>query len=140
MSRDYEKENAWLKENYKRIEIRVKKGVAEKFLDYLKEDENYFSVNEWGNKQIEKYINKKEGIKMNKLKVSEIKELNVDGLEKLMNKDQVDKMIEIGYNFNTMLDMLQESALASGQADDEYHTSIDEYLDYLEEYFNKSEN
>lgn len=138
MSRDYKKENEWLKENYKRFEIRVKKNVAEKFMEYLKEDEDYWSVNDWGNKQIEKYINKKEGIKMNKLTVSEIKDLTVEDLEKMMNEDQVNKMIEIGYNYRTMLDMLQESAEVSGQDDDEYHTSIDEYLDYLEEYFNRA--
>ena len=138
MSRDYKKENEWLKENYKRFEIRVKKIVAEKFMEYLKEDEDYWSVNDWGNKQIEKYINKKEGIKMNKLTVSEIKDLTVEDLEKIMNNDQVNKMMEIGYNYRTMLDMLQESAEVSGQDDDEYHTSIDEYLDYLEEYFNRA--
>ncbi len=138
MSRDYKKENEWLNENYKRFEIRVKKNVAEKFLKYLNEDENYLSVNSWGNKQIEKYINKKEGIEMNKLKVIEIKNLTEEDLEKMMNEEQVNKMVKIGYNFRTLLDMLQESAKASGQDDDDYHASIDEYLDYLEEYFNKT--
>lgn len=138
MSRDLKKENEWRKNKYKRLVVDVDKNLAKRFLNELEQDDLIYS--EWVKTQIKKYINKKEGIKMNRLTINEIKNLNVEELEKLMNEKQVNKMTEIGYNFRTMLDMLQDSAEMSGQADDEYHTSIDEYLDYLEEFFNKSEN
>ena len=138
MSRDLKKENEWRKNKYKRLVVDVDKNLAKRFLNELEQDDLIYS--DWVKTQIKKYINKKEGIKMNRLTINEIKNLNVEELEKLMNEKQVNKMTEIGYNFRTMLDMLQDSAEMSGQADDEYHTSIDEYLDYLEEFFNKSEN
>lgn len=54
MSRDVRKETQWLKENYKRIEIRVKKEQAEQFIEQLKKENK--TVNGWGNEQIQKYL------------------------------------------------------------------------------------
>ena len=54
MARNLSAENEWLKKNYKRIEIRVKKDIGEQFINLLKTQG--ISVNSWGNEQIEKYL------------------------------------------------------------------------------------
>ena len=56
MARNLEKEKNWLNENYKRIEIRVKKDIGEQFVELLKSQGK--SVNSWGKEEIEKYLKK----------------------------------------------------------------------------------
>ena len=58
MSRNLENERKWLNNNYKRIEVRVKKEDGEKFVQLLKSQG--ISVNSWGNEQIKKYLKKYE--------------------------------------------------------------------------------
>lgn len=54
--RNVKKETEWRKKNYKRLEIKVRKEKAEKFIKKLQEENK--SVNGWGNEQIKKYLKK----------------------------------------------------------------------------------
>lgn len=56
MARNYQKELAWQKEKYKRIELRVPKSLGEDFIHLL--EKQGISRNEWGKAQIEKYLKK----------------------------------------------------------------------------------
>ncbi len=56
MARNYKKEAEWLKENYKRFEIRVDKELGEQFANLIKKQG--ISVNQWGSEQIKKYLKK----------------------------------------------------------------------------------
>lgn len=67
------------------------------------------------------------------MKIKEILNLTSEELEKMMTEEEFDRMQELGLNENTLLDALQESARLSGQEEDEEHTTISAYLDYLEE-------
>ena len=51
----------------------------------------------------------------------------------MMTEEDFERMQNLGLNVETLLDALQDSAKLSGQEDDEEHTTIDAYLDYLEE-------
>lgn len=70
---------------------------------------------------------------MKKLTVKEILELNESELEKLMTSEEVERMTSLNINITSFLEMLQESAKLGEQAENEVHTSISQYLDYLEE-------
>lgn len=67
------------------------------------------------------------------MKIKEIKNLTSKELEKMMTEEEFERMQNLGLNVETLLDALQDSAKLSGQEDDEEHTTIDAYLDYLEE-------
>lgn len=67
------------------------------------------------------------------MKIKEILNLTSEKLEKMMTEEEFERMQNLGLNINTFLDALQDSAKLSGQEDDEEHTTIDAYLDYLEE-------
>ena len=56
MARNYQKENEWQKQKYKRIELRVDKKLGEEFVALL-ESKN-ISRNDWGTEQIKKYLKK----------------------------------------------------------------------------------
>lgn len=56
MSRNYENENRWQKEKYKRIEIRVDKKLGEQFIELI--ENQGISRNQWGTEQIKKYLEK----------------------------------------------------------------------------------
>lgn len=76
-------------------------------------------------------------MKERKLKVKEILNLTDDELEIMMTEKEFDKMQELGFEYTwQLLDALQDSARESGQEEDEEHTSISEYLDYLEDMSN----
>ena len=67
------------------------------------------------------------------MKIKEILNLTSKELEKMMTEEEFERMQNLGLNVETLLDALQDSAKLSGQEDDEEHTTIDAYLDYLEE-------
>ncbi len=55
MGRNYQKENEWQKEKYKRIELKIEKELGEKFVKLL--EEQGISRNKWGTEQIINYLN-----------------------------------------------------------------------------------
>ena len=67
------------------------------------------------------------------MKIKEILNLTSKELEKMTTEEEFERMQNLGLNVETLLDALQDSAKLSGQEDDEEHTTIDAYLDYLEE-------
>lgn len=68
------------------------------------------------------------------MKVKEILNLTSEELEKMMTEEEYDKMKELNIEHVwQLLDMLQDSAKASGQDEDEEHITISAYLDYLED-------
>lgn len=67
------------------------------------------------------------------MNIKEIKNLTSKELEKMMTEEEFERMQNLGLNVETLLDTLQDSAKLSRQEDDEEHTTIDAYLDYLEE-------
>ena len=67
------------------------------------------------------------------MKIKEILNLTSEKLEKMMTEKEFERMQNLGLNVETLLDALQDSAKLSGQEDGEEHTTIDAYLDYLEE-------
>lgn len=67
------------------------------------------------------------------MKIKEILNLTSEKLEKMITEEEFERMQNLGLNVETLLDALQDSAKLSGQEDDEEHTTIDAYLDYLEE-------
>lgn len=68
------------------------------------------------------------------MKIKEILNLTSEELEKIMTNEEFDRMQELGFEHTwQLLDALQESARESGQDEDEEHTTISAYLDYLEE-------
>lgn len=56
MARNYEKENEWQKEKYKRIELRIEKKLGEQFVELI--ERQGISRNQWGTEQIKKYLKK----------------------------------------------------------------------------------
>lgn len=68
------------------------------------------------------------------MKIKEILNLTSEELEKMMTEEEFDRMQNLGFEYTwQFLDTLQESAKLSGQEEDEEHTTISAYLDYLEE-------
>lgn len=68
------------------------------------------------------------------MKVKEILNLKADDLEKMMTEEEFERMKNLGFEYTwQFLDTLKDSARLSGQEDDEEHTTINEYLDYLED-------
>lgn len=67
------------------------------------------------------------------MKIREILELNESDLEKMMSGEELDRMTSLNINITTFLEMYQESAKLSVQAENENHVTISQYLDYLEE-------
>lgn len=68
------------------------------------------------------------------MKIKEILNLTSEKLKKMMTEEEFDRMQELGFEYTwQLLDALKESARESGQDEDEEHTTISAYLDYLEE-------
>lgn len=68
------------------------------------------------------------------MKVKEILNMDADDLEKMMTQEEFDRMQALGLKYTwQLLDALQDSARTSGQGEDEEHTTISAYLDYLED-------
>lgn len=71
---------------------------------------------------------------MKQLTVKQILNINDDELEEMMTDEQFDRMLDLGFKYTwQFLDMLRESARLSGQKPNEKHTSIEEYLEFLED-------
>jgi len=72
------------------------------------------------------------------MKVKEILEISDEELEKKMTEEEFERMQNLGFDYTwQFLDELQESARLSGQSEDEEHTTISAYLDYLEDMKNQ---
>ncbi|MBO5349006.1 MAG: hypothetical protein J6A89_04215 [Clostridia bacterium] len=67
------------------------------------------------------------------MKIKEILELTIVELEKMMSSEEYDRMQDLHLETCQLLDALKDSARLSGQEDDEEHTTISAYLNYLEE-------
>lgn len=67
------------------------------------------------------------------MKVKEILNLDSKELEKMMTEEQYDKMQKLGLQYTwQLLDMMQDGVKQSDMNDDEEYTTIDEYLNYIE--------
>lgn len=68
------------------------------------------------------------------MKVKEILNLESEELEKMMTEEQFDKMQKLGFQYTwQLLDAMQDGVRQSDMADDEEYTTIDEYLNYIED-------
>lgn len=68
------------------------------------------------------------------MKVKEILNMDAEQLEKMMTQEEFDRMQALGLKYTwQLLEALQDSARTSGQSEDEEHTTISAYLDYLED-------
>lgn len=68
------------------------------------------------------------------MKVKEILNLESKELEEMMTEEQFDKMQKLGLQYTwQLLDMMQDGVRQSGMKDDEEYTTIDEYLNYIED-------
>lgn len=67
------------------------------------------------------------------MKVKEILNLSMKDLEKMMTEEEYERMQNLGLETWQLLDALKNSAKESGQEDEEEHTTISDYLDYLED-------
>lgn len=67
------------------------------------------------------------------MKIKEILNLNVEELKNMMSDEEYERMQNLNLEAWELLDALKDSARLSGQEDDEEHTTINEYLDYLED-------
>ena len=68
------------------------------------------------------------------MKVKEILNMKAEELEKMMTEEEFNRMKNLGFEYTwQLLDTLKDSARQSGQDEDEEHTTISAYLDYLEE-------
>lgn len=68
------------------------------------------------------------------MKVKEILNLESEELEKMMTEEQFDKMQELGFQYAwQLLDAIQDGARQSGMNDDEEYTTVEEYLNYIED-------
>lgn len=68
------------------------------------------------------------------MKVKEILELTSEELEQKMTNEELDRMQKLGLQHTwQLLELLQDSARQSGQEENEEHTTISKYLDYLED-------
>ena len=67
------------------------------------------------------------------MKIKEILNLKVEDLEKKMTEEEYERMQNLGLETWQLLDALQDSARLSGQENNEEHTTISDYLGYLED-------
>lgn len=67
------------------------------------------------------------------MKIKEILEITVQDLEKMMTEKEYDRMQKLNLETWQLLNLLCDSARESGQDNNEEHTTISAYLDYLEE-------
>lgn len=68
------------------------------------------------------------------MKVKEILNLESEELEKMMTEEQFDKMQKLGFQHAwQLLDAIQDGARQSGMNDDEEYTTVEEYLNYIED-------
>lgn len=67
------------------------------------------------------------------MKVKEILNLESEELEKIMTEEQFDKMQKLGFQYTwQLLDAIKDGARQSGMNNDEEYTTVDEYLNYIE--------
>lgn len=57
MSRNFKKEAEWVKNNYKRFEVRLPNEIASEFKDFL--EKNNLTFSEWCKKKVQKELSKK---------------------------------------------------------------------------------
>ncbi len=67
------------------------------------------------------------------MKVKEILNLNIKELKNMMSEEEYERMQNLNLEVWQLLDALKDSAKESGQDAEEEHTTISEYLDYLED-------
>jgi len=68
------------------------------------------------------------------MKIKEILKLESEELEKMMTEEQFDKMQKLGFQYAwQLLDAMQDGARQSGMNDDAEYTTIEEYLNYIED-------
>lgn len=68
------------------------------------------------------------------MKAKEILNMKAEELERMMTEEEFNRMKSLGFEYTwQLLDTLKDSARQSGQDEDEEHTTISAYLDYLEE-------
>lgn len=68
------------------------------------------------------------------MKIKEILKLESEELEKMMTEEQFDKMQKLGFQYAwQLLNAMQDGARQSGMNDDEEYTTIEEYLNYIED-------
>lgn len=68
------------------------------------------------------------------MKIKEILNLESEELEKMMTEEQFDKMQKLGLQYTwQLLDMMQDGARQSGMNDDEEYTTVEEYLNCIED-------
>lgn len=68
------------------------------------------------------------------MKIKEILKLESEELEKMMTEEQFDKMQKLGFQYAwQLLDAMQDGARQSGMNDDEEYTTVEEYLNYIED-------
>lgn len=68
------------------------------------------------------------------MKVKKILNLESEELEKMMTEEQFDKMQKLGFQYAwQLLDAIQDGARQSGMNDDEEYTTVEEYLNYIED-------
>ena len=68
------------------------------------------------------------------MKVKEILNLESEELEKMMTEEQFDKMQKLGFQYAwQLLDAIQDGARQSGMNDNEEYTTVEEYLNYIED-------
>ena len=68
------------------------------------------------------------------MKVKEILNLESEELEKMMTEEQFDKMQKLGFQYAwQLLDAMKDGVRQSGMNDDEEYTTIDDYLNYIED-------
>lgn len=74
------------------------------------------------------------------MKIKEIKNLTEKKLVRKMTDEEYERMKKLDFTIEQFLEALQESARLSNQADNEEHTTISDYLDYLEDMRNSDNN
>ena len=75
---------------------------------------------------------------MKKLTIKEIKEMNEEGLKRMLTDEQYDRIKELGFTYIwELLEKMQDGAELSRLNDNEEYTTIEEYIAYLEDMKNQ---
>ena len=75
---------------------------------------------------------------MKKLTVKEIKEMDEEELKRMLTDEQYNKIKELEFTYVwEFLEKMQDGAELSGLDDNEEYTTIEEYIEYLEEMKNQ---
>lgn len=70
---------------------------------------------------------------MKKLTIKEIKEMSLEDLRNMLTDEQCERIQNIKLTIQDVYYLLSESSITANQEDNEEHTSIDEYIEYLED-------